>query len=57
MVIMFLAFQFTIFELLITLNSGIWADYPVWMIGVVVALIVSILYLSQFIRKVIAGKA
>lgn len=50
-----LVFLFTIFELLITINSGIWTDYPVWMIGVVVALILSSLYLVRFFRKTIAS--
>jgi hypothetical protein len=50
-----LVFLFTIFELLITINSGIWADYPVWMIGVVVALILSSLYLIRFFWKTLAN--
>ena len=52
--IMGFVFTFTFFELLISINSGLWTDYPAWMIGVVVALILSSLYLIRFFRRTIA---
>jgi hypothetical protein len=47
--------SFSAFELLITINSRIWNDYPVYMIGVVTAFILSAMYLVFNFRRLAAN--
>lgn len=54
-ILMIFVFTVTVVELLVTLNCGIWADYPVWMIGVVLAFVLSSLCLARFLRKMLTS--